>query len=299
MAEPLDERWKALLARFDRDLAAAGVSGRTRREYLRDVGELAAWAARRGLAAYDLDHRKLRAFAGHLAERRLARSSLARKLSAVRSFYATLVRRDELRANPAELVPAPKRRPSLPRALPRGQVERLLDAAPAGGPLALRDRALFELAYGAGLRVGELVALDVDAIDFDREQLRVEGKGGRTRIVPVGEVAQRALRAWLDRGRPQLVGDRRERALFVSQRGRRLSASDVRRRLAQAARRVGIAVTPHALRHSYATHLLEGGADLRVVQELLGHASIRTTQIYTRLESARLRDAYRRAHPRA
>lgn len=297
--DALARQWQRLLARFERDLIAAGLAERTRREYLRDVAELAEWARRRGRGARELDHRELRAFAGHLVERRLARSSVARKLSAARAFFATLVRRGELAANPGELVPAPKRRRPLPRALPSGQVERLLQAAPADGPLALRDRALAELAYGSGLRAAELVALDLDDLDFDREQLRVDGKGGRTRVVPLGELSLRALNDWLERGRPLLCRNVDQRALFVSRSGRRISTSDVRRRVAALARRSGLAVTPHALRHSFATHLLEGGADLRVVQELLGHASIRTTQIYTRLESARLREAYRRAHPRA
>jgi integrase/recombinase XerC/integrase/recombinase XerD len=180
----------------------------------------------------------------------------------------------------------------------------LLDRIPATDPLSVRDRALFELAYAAGLRAEELVTLDVGDVDFDAETVRVEGKGEKTRLVPVGEYAARAIDRWLSTGRPALASQAAG-ALFVSKTGRRLSTSDVRRRLRvwsrQAARHAPALsqAHPHALRHSFATHLLEGGADLRAIQELLGHASISTTQVYTRVESERLRYAYRASHPRA
>ncbi len=177
----------------------------------------------------------------------------------------------------------------------------LLDRIPAGTPLELRDRALLEIAYGCGLRAEELVRLDTTSVAFDAEELRVEGKGDKTRIVPAGEPALAAVTRYLERGRPALVSDPGEAALFLSKSGRRLSTSDVRRRLAVWARAAALqgGVSPHALRHSFATHLLDGGADLRAIQELLGHSSISTTQIYTRVESARLLSAYRRSHPRA
>jgi site-specific recombinase XerD len=178
-----------------------------------------------------------------------------------------------------------------------------LERMPTGGPLELRDRAMFELTYSAGLRAEEVVVLDTDSLDPDAEELRVEGKGGRTRVVPAGEPAWRALDAYLARGRPALARETAhpERALFLSKSGRRLSTSDVRRRLALATHRAALdaGVSPHTLRHSFATHLLEGGADLRAIQELLGHVSISTTQAYTRVESRRLKQAYTRAHPRA
>jgi len=177
----------------------------------------------------------------------------------------------------------------------------LLDGIHAGTPLEQRDRALFELAYACGLRAEELVRLELGAVDFDAEQVRVEGKGGKTRVVPVGEHALRALQRYLERARPTLAGGNGCDALFLSKSGRRLSTSDIRRRLGVwarlAATRAG--VSPHWLRHSFATHLLDGGADLRAIQELLGHASLSTTQIYTRVESKRLRSTYARAHPRA
>jgi integrase/recombinase XerC/integrase/recombinase XerD len=206
-------------------------------------------------------------------------------------------------ANPADLLPLPRRPSALPRALTAGEVSTLLDGIPATTPLELRDRALFELAYGCGLRAEELVDLDVASVDFEGEQLRVEGKGGKTRVVPAGEPALRAVERFLARGRPPLLdgASSEEPALFVSKTGRRLSTSDIRRRLRVWARHAQAqgGVHPHALRHSFATHLLEGGADLRAIQELLGHATISTTQVYTRVESARLRAAYANSHPRA
>jgi integrase/recombinase XerC/integrase/recombinase XerD len=208
------------------------------------------------------------------------------------------------RENPAELLSSPKRPRRLPRVLKQGEVEALLDRIPAGSAIELRDRALFELAYASGLRAEELVSLDVESLDFDSESVRVEGKGGKTRIVPVGEHALRALERYLAAGRPILDAGG-ERALLLSKSGRRLLTSDVRRRLRNWARRAAsgapalIDAHPHALRHSFATHLMDGGADLRAIQELLGHATISTTQVYTRVESRRLRSAYARAHPRA
>jgi integrase/recombinase XerC/integrase/recombinase XerD len=208
-----------------------------------------------------------------------------------------------VQANPAELVPAPKRAQKLPRVLSPDELARLLDRIPASTPLALRDRALFELAYASGLRAEELVTVRTTGIDFDAEHVRVEGKGAKTRFVPVGETALAAIARYLSRGRAALAGagDGQEDALFLSRSGRRLSTSDVRRRLRVWARHAAVqgGVHPHALRHSFATHLLDGGADLRAIQELLGHSSISTTQTYTRVESARLTSAYRDAHPRA
>jgi integrase/recombinase XerC/integrase/recombinase XerD len=200
-------------------------------------------------------------------------------------------------------VSSPKRGRTLPRVLKPAEVAAVLDGIPQSTPLELRDRAMFELAYGAGLRAEEIVTLDVVALDPDAEELRVEGKGSKTRIVPAGEPAWRALDRYLERGRPLLAREAREAdpALFLSKSGRRLSTSDVRRRLAGWTRRAAVAagVSPHTLRNSFATHLLEGGADLRAIQELLGHASISTTQTYTRVESSRLRRTYALAHPRA
>jgi site-specific recombinase XerD len=302
---PAEASWNADLASFDGWLRARGMAEKTRRAYGTDLAQLAEWAAAQGLGPRDCSARALRRFAGVLSERGLTKSSVARKLASIRTFYLHLVQRGELAANPADLVGTPKRDAYLPRVLKPGEVADVLERIPAGSPLDLRDRAMFELAYGAGLRAEELVNLDLADLDPDAEELRVTGKGAKTRVVPAGEPAWRAIEAYLARGRPKLasadVGRRAEPALLLSKSGRRLSTSDVRRRLRISTRRAGngAGVSPHTLRHSFATHLLEGGADLRSIQELLGHASISTTQTYTRIESKRLRKAYLDAHPRA
>ena len=288
--------WQAALARFDDWQLARGMGEKTRRAYGVDLAQLADWASGRELEPRALTHRELRHFAGVVSERGAMKSTVARKLAAIRTFYRHLVERGELEANPAELVSSPRKDSYLPKVLKPGEVAELLERIPGSTPLDLRDRALLELAYAAGLRAEELVNLDVRSLDADAEEVRVEGKGGRTRVVPVGEHAWRALDRYLARGRTVLNTGESE-ALFLSKTGRRLSTSDVRRRLRLQARRAGI--SPHTLRHSFATHLLEGGADLRAIQELLGHSSISTTQTYTRVESKRLKTAYARSHPRA
>ena len=302
------DAWKAAMSDFDRDLGARGAAERTRKAYAVDLAQLAQWAeggaaaqGGRGLAPGDIGYREMRRFAAGLTSSGAAPSTVARKLAASRSFFDYLVRIGRLPQNPADLVSSPKRPRTLPRVLGRPEVASLLDRIPAHTPLELRDRALLELAYSCGLRCEEIVNLDLGAADFDGEQLRVTGKGGKTRLVPIGEPAQRTLERYLAAGRPVLAADERELALFISKSGRRLSPSDVRRRLAGWVRRTAVAgkVSPHTLRHSFATHLLEGGADLRSIQELLGHASISTTQIYTRVEPDWLRGQYSRSHPRA
>ena len=299
----LDSAWSQALASFDASLRAHGMAEKTRRAYGVDLGQLAEWANGRDLKPLELDARDLRRYAAVLSEGGCSKTTVARKLAAIRSFYRSFVERRELEANPADLVASPKRDSYLPRVLKPGEVADLLERIPASTPLELRDRAMFELAYAAGLRAEEIVNLDLTDLDADGEELRVEGKGGRTRIVPAGELAWRAIESYLVRGRTILStqGGPFEPALFISKSGRRLSTSDVRRRLTVWTRKAALAggVSPHTLRHSFATHLLEGGADLRVIQELLGHASISTTQTYTRVESKRLRRAYAHAHPRA
>jgi integrase/recombinase XerC/integrase/recombinase XerD len=300
----LDPVWSRALSAFDASLRAHGMAEKTRRAYGVDLGQLAEWASKRGTGPLELDARDLRRYAAVLSEGGCSKTTVARKLAAIRSFYRSLVERREIEANPADLVASPKRDSYLPRVLKPGEVADLLQRIPASTPLELRDRAMFELAYAAGLRAEEIVNLDLTDLDADGEELRVEGKGGRTRIVPAGEHAWRALESYLDRGRTLLASEGAtgiEPALFISKSGRRLSTSDVRRRLTTWTRKAALAsgVTPHTLRHSFATHLLEGGADLRAIQELLGHASISTTQTYTRIESKRLRQAYAHAHPRA
>ncbi len=296
--------WREALSLFDKDLRRRGAAERTRRAYGIDLGQLAAWCGARGLDPADVDYKALRRYAAHLSERRVVATTVARKLAASRQFFASQVEHGLMGANPADLLPLPRQPDPLPRALNVEDVGALLDRIPTTTPLELRDRALFEIAYGCGLRAEELVKLDVASVDFEDEELRVEGKGAKTRIAPVGEPALLAVRNYLARGRPALQAERGDGVaapLFLSKTGRRLSTSDVRRRLRVWARHAHTqgAVHPHALRHSFATHLLEGGADLRAIQELLGHATISTTQVYTRVDSARLRAAYARSHPRA
>jgi site-specific recombinase XerD len=303
----METAWRQALASFDRALKAHGLAESTRRAYGFDLADFASWAAAQRVSPQEVRYRALRRYAAHMSAgggdggQELSAPTVARKLAAIRTFYRYMVEREELSANPADLVSSPRRPRKLPRSLKRGEVATLLDRIPAGGPLELRDRAMFELAYSCGLRCQEIVDLDVDSLDFDAEELRVQGKGSRTRVVPIGEPAQRAAERYLARGRHALASSAGEQALFLSKNGRRLSPSDVRRRLAAWLRHAGLAtgLAPHALRHSFATHMLEGGADLRAIQELLGHSSVSTTQVYTWVESSRLRRQYDRSHPRA
>ena len=300
-SDGLPVAWSSAIGLLDQDLLRRGAAAGTRALYRTDVEELGRWAARYALAPEEVDYPWLRRYAAQMAERGLAPRTVARKLAGLRACFRVLVEHRLMEANPAELLASPKLPQRLPRALKPADVSALLDRIPTSTPLEQRDRALFELAYACGLRAEEIVDLDVGSVDFDAEQLRVEGKGGKTRFVPVGEHALRSVARYLERARGTLDAGTGEPALFLSKTGRRLSTSDVRRRLRTWARHAASqgAVHPHALRHSFATHLLEGGADLRAIQALLGHASISTTQVYTRVESARLRAAYERSHPRA
>jgi site-specific recombinase XerD len=293
--------WDAALAGYDRDLRTRGSAERTRRAYGVDLAGFVAWAKGLHLAPGDLRHRDVRRYAASLSQDGKASTTVARHLAAIRGLYDFLVRTEQVGGNPAELVSSPKKPQKLPNVLTGEQMRMLLEGIPAHTSLELRDRAMFELAYSCGLRCEEIVNLDIDSFDFEADQLRVLGKGSKERLLPVGEPARRALERYLQRGRRPLAGDPSERALFLSKSGRRLSNSDVTRRL-----RIWVAnvfaiggVSPHSLRHSFATHLLEGGADLRTIQELLGHSSISTTQVYTRVDAARLRDTYADSHPRA
>jgi site-specific recombinase XerD len=305
--------WQAALDAFAEDLRRRAVAAKTSRAYAIDSRQFGRWATLHELTPASVDVRALRRYVAGLTSNGQAPSTIARKLASLRGLLAVQMAQGARTENPAELLSSPKRPQRLPRVLKADEVATLLDRIPATTPLELRDRALFELAYACGLRAEELVSLEIHSVDFDTEIVRVEGKGERTRLVPAGEHALAALERYLARGREVLAGSSppgelpmpAEPALFLSKSGRRLSTSDVRRRLrtwSRLALRSAPALAdahPHALRHSFATHLLEGGADLRVIQELLGHASISTTQVYTRVESARLRSAYASSHPRA
>jgi len=291
--------WAEALSTYDRDLRARGMAERTRRAYAVDLGQFVEWAGEGEPS--EIRHRDVRRYAASLSSGGAAPATVARKLASIRGLFDFLVRTERIGQNPADLVSSPKREEKLPRVLSAEQARELLERIPAHTPLELRDRAMLELAYSCGLRCEEIVNLDLGSLDFETEQLRVLGKGSKERLLPVGEPAQVALRRYSERGRHALSSDPREKALFLSKSGRRLSNSDVTRRLGLWVREAALAggVSPHSLRHSFATHLLEGGADLRTIQELLGHASISTTQVYTRVDAARLRDAYAATHPRA
>src|SRR3954465_13379014 len=264
----VSEPWRSALRTFDADLQRRGAADRTRRAYGTDAAEIAAWATANGLTPQEVDYKVLRRWAARLSRRGPAPRTMARKLASTRGLFRSLLEHGEVSSNPADLLPAPKLPHSLPKTLKPQDIAQLLDKIPAGTPLEQRDRALFELAYSSGLRAEELVDLDTASIDFDQEQVRVEGKGAKTRFVPVGEQALKSVATYLERARPALQSAEPDPALFLSKSGRRLSTSDVRRRLRVWARHASAhtGVHPHALRHSFATHLLDGGADLRAIQ---------------------------------
>jgi site-specific recombinase XerD len=304
----LPPRWREALSALEEDLRRRDCAPRTRRAYGVDLAQFASWAHARGCEPEDVGEKMIRRYVAQLSAEGAAPTTSARKLAAIRALFRSLRERGHIAQNPADLVSTPRRAARLPRVLSARDAARLLDAIPAASPLELRDRAIFELAYACGLRAEEIVSLRVSDIDHDGEQLRIEGKGRKTRVVPVGEPAMAAVRSYLERARGILQADpsNAAQAAFLSKNGRPLSTSDVRRRLALWVARAAAAggrsldgISPHSLRHSFATHLLDGGADLRSIQELLGHASVSSTQIYTRVESARLRRAYARSHPRA
>ena len=287
---------------FGRHLRAErDVSPHTLRAYLGDLNDLTAYAADTGTTdPSGLDVPLLRAWLARQHALGRSRATLARRTAAVRAFTRHLHRRGLLEDDPGLLLGTPKRRRELPSALTQEEAARLLDTMDVQGPIGLRDLAVLELLYGTGVRVSELCGLDIDDLDSGRRTVRVLGKGGRERTVPVGEPAVRAVQDWLRAGRPGLATEDSGPALFLGARGGRLHPTSARRIVHARINEVGEIpdLSPHGLRHSAATHLLEGGADLRSVQEILGHASLQTTQIYTHVSPERLRQVHRQAHPR-
>ena len=272
---------------IDRFLESPALSEATRRAYRVDVREFAAWLERRGTRLDDVDVRALADYAAELGRarpRKLAPATIARKLAAVRAFLRHALGKERV----PDASFAPRRPLRLPDAPRPQEVDGELDALDGRAPLAIRNRTLVELVYSAGLRSQEAVDLDLADVDFDQELVHVRGKGGKERVVPLGEEASLALAVYLRDVRPQLARGA-ENALFLSANGRRLDTSTLRRLLPH----------PHRLRHAFATHLLEGGADLRTIQELLGHSSLSTTQIYSHVDARRLRKVYDRSHPRS
>jgi integrase/recombinase XerD len=286
-----------------------GLADNTLAAYRRDLERYLAFLARRGVEDLaEVEPSTVRAFVASVSASThgpdgepYKATTVSRMLSSVRTFHGFAVREGLVDDDPAGGVV----RPRLPRALPHpltvAEVGRIVEAPRTDEPAGLRDRAILELLYGAGLRVSELTGLDVDDVDLDAGSARVLGKGNKEREVPIGRMARDAVAAYLTRGRPALATTRSRSALFLNVRGGRLTRQSCARLLERSARAAGIrrTVTPHDLRHSFATHLLEGGADVRVVQELLGHASVATTQIYTLVTAEHLRTAYYTAHPRA
>ena len=277
----------------------AALSPNTRAAYLRDLDQFVTWTERADCrGAEGVDRLMLRRYLAYLATRGYARRSIARKAASLRHYFSWLHRRQLLPVDPTAGLSAPTGEARLPHVLRGRELQALLDAPKSEeGPVALRDRAVIEVLYGSGLRVAELCGLDIGDCDLRRGQLRAWGKGSRQRQVPIGEPGVEAVGAWLTRGRPALAGpDSPPEALFLNRRGRRLTPRDARRVLD---RWSSSPTHPHALRHTYATHLLDGGADLRAVQELLGHADLATTQLYTHVSKERLRAVYASTHPRA
>jgi integrase/recombinase XerC len=280
----------------------AGASPHTRAAYERDVKQFVEWAGRG--AAHEpaaVDRRVLRRYLGYLDTLGMARTSIARKAAAVRSYFRFLRRAGLIDQDPAAALTAPRGPSRLPRVPRIAEAAALLDAAGDGAdPVAVRDLAVLELLYGSGLRVSELCQLRPDDVDLGAGLVTVVGKGAKVRRVPLGEPAADAIRAYLRHSRPELTRpDTPHDALFLNRLGRRLGSRDARRVLERHPLADGRVLHPHALRHAYATHLLEGGADLRAVQELLGHADLATTQLYTHLTKDRLRAVYDATHPRA
>lgn len=299
---------ESVLDAFDQYLALErGRSDHTRRAYLGDLRSLFAFVDERtpGADLGSLTLPVLRAWLSAQAAAGTARTTLARRTSAVKTFTAWAVRRGLMASDPATRLQMPKARRTLPAVLRQDQARDALDAANSGAqqgdPLALRDRLIVEMLYATGIRVSELCGLDIDDVDTSRRLLRVLGKGDKQRTVPFGEPAEQALRAWLTGGRPALATAESGPALLLGARGRRLDPRQARTVVHETVGAVAGApdIGPHGLRHSAATHLLEGGADLRIVQELLGHSTLATTQLYTHVTVARLRAVHDQAHPRA
>ena len=283
-----------------------GLSRNTLDAYRTDLLQLGQYLDREGLDALAIEHDGLSAFLAELADGADGRppvspATLQRKIACLRSFYRHLRREERVDHDPTARLRAPRKTQRLPKVLARGEVDRLLAQPEGDAPSDLRDKALLELMYACGLRATEAIELEVSDVDLDAGLLRARGKGAKERLVPVGRSAVHALRMWLGRGRPQLVGERLEPRLFVNRRGAGLTRQGLYKIVQRHARSAGLdgKMSPHTLRHTFATHLLAGGCDLRALQEMLGHADIATTQIYTHVLTERLAGLVESAHPLA
>jgi len=280
-----------------------GLSRNTLGAYRTDLLQFGAFLDRRNVGVTEATHGDLAAFLSELSSRPrpVAAATIARKVACLRSFYRHLRREGLIEHDPTAELHGPRKTQRLPRVLSREQVSRLLGEPKGTGALALRDRALLEVMYACGLRASEAVGLTLSDVDMEEGMLRARGKGSKERVVPIGRTALSALRVYTRRGRPALVGAGSEPALFVNHRGGGLTRQGLYKIVQGHARGAGLEelMSPHTLRHSFATHLLAGGCDLRSLQEMLGHADLATTQVYTHLSADRLKDVYFRAHPRA
>lgn len=280
--------------------AEKNASAYTVRNYTNDMLEFLEFVRRRGIDSLkDVDKQTLRSYLAWMMDEGRAKTSIARKLSAVRSFYRYLMREDLISSSPAATTVSPRLDRRLPAFLTVEEARHLVEAPDLTTPQGQRDRALLELLYASGLRVSELVNLDLEHLNLATNEIRVWGKGSKERVVLIGEPASLALRTYVNDGRRQLLGEKRNHALFVNRYGGRLPARTVQKILAKYSKNINKKVHPHMLRHSFATHLLDGGADLKVVQELLGHADLSSTQIYTHVSQSRARKIYLAAHPMA
>lgn len=301
MSVPRDHKgagasWR--LAGFEETLRAADRSAATVRAYLSDLDAFAHWTKEHGVDdPTGVTTALVREYLVFMTDRGDQRSSIVRRRASLRTYFSWMVERGHLGSNPAARLSAPRPSRRLPKLVNREQLDSLLDEDWGEDEWAVRDRAVCEVLYGAGLRVSELCGLDLTSVDYDQGLLRVLGKGRKERLVPLHRRALEAVRVWVEDAREDVASAESPRdALFFNRRGRRLGPRDVRRILDR--RAAGGHVHPHALRHTYATHLVEGGADLRVVQELLGHENLTTTQIYTHVSKSRLQNVHRRSHPR-
>lgn len=301
---PLEREREAFLSYLE---GALNYSACTVEAYGRDLRDFCDWTRRSGVDALAATHRDFRRYLASLDEEAYARSTINRKLSALRTFYSWLVREGALDENPARAVASPKMARTLPHVLSEEDMLRLIDVPDTSTPQGLRDRALLETMYATGGRIGEMSSLDLSDVDFASQTVRLFGKGGKERLVPIYRAALDAVSRYVEMGRPVLKGrasGRRDskgarEALFLNERGQRMSSDSMRKRFDRMARQAGIvAATPHTVRHTFATEVLEGGANVRSVQELLGHASLSTTQIYTHVTPERLRAVALQAHPR-
>lgn len=279
-----------------------GLSPHTVRAYAGDLASFMSWAEREGVSPASISHRELRSYLADLSRAGYSEKTINRRLSAIRSLYRWLVHEDIIRQDSAAAIASPKLAQKLPKTMSDADVSAILSSIDASDHVGLRDRAFLELLYASGARIAEIARLTVDDIDFAEAQIRLFGKGGKERIVPLYPRVLDAMRAYLQQGRPKLASTAKPtRALFLSTRSNPMSTDALRTVFEKRVRAAGkdAALTPHAMRHTFATELLSGGADLRTVQELLGHESLSTTQIYTHVSIDRLKDATRQAHPRS